>query len=112
MKKIALSLGLIMMACGNNTNSSGSYQKDQTTIHENSGSSFTIVMPMSDDMSQSISCHIDKECSSEVAQLKDISIEGSEMHFNFEAIGAGETTVGIECTGSITENHTYDIIVE
>ncbi|MCC7460252.1 MAG: hypothetical protein IT286_03015 [Proteobacteria bacterium] len=111
MKKTAMILGLLLVACGGNS-ASTSYQKDQLNITENSGNRFSIVMPMGDSMSQSISCHIDKECNSQVAKLVDIKIEGNEMLFNFEAIGAGETSVGIKCTGSVTENHMYNIVVE
>lgn len=111
MKKFSLVLSLMLIACGSNSTNSN-YGENQTKITENAGNTFSIVMPLSNEMSQSVSCHIDKECSSDVAQLVDIQIENNEMHFNFEAIGAGETTVGIECTGSITENHTYNITVE
>lgn len=110
MRKLAV-ICFILAACGGDSVSSV-YQKDQTSINEITGSNFSIVMELSDSNSQSISCHIDKECNSEVAQLVDITIENNEMHFNFEAIGEGETEVGIECTGTLTENHNYSIVVQ
>lgn len=111
MKKTVMILGMLLMACGGNAPGT-TYQQDQTNISENAGSTFSIVMPLSDSMSQSVSCHIDKECNNQVAQLVDIKIENNEMHFNFEAIGAGQTDVGIECSGSVTENHLYTITVQ
>ncbi|MEZ4846661.1 MAG: hypothetical protein R2877_06925 [Bdellovibrionota bacterium] len=85
-------------------------KKDQTQITEFWKSIFHRDANVRFDVSK-YSIRID-ECNSQVAQLVDIKIENNEMHFNFEAIGAGETEVGIECTGSITENHTYSIIVD
>lgn len=112
MKKQAVLITLFMMACGSGTGTNSTYQSNQTNIKETPGSQFTIAMPLGASANQNVSCNISKECSNQVAQLVDITMENNEMHFNFETIGAGQTTVGIQCTGSTTENHTYKIVVE
>ena len=100
------------MACGSNATIEAFYDVDETQIQESVGTHFAIVVPLTSESNQSVSCSVDQECNSEVAKLNSVNVENNEMHFNIKAVGEGETALGIVCTGSITENHVYTITIE
>lgn len=113
MKKL-LVLSLFLAACGSDDITV--YNQSNGTIKEKPDSAFAIAIDIGSNL-QSVSCHIQKDCNNQIADLTDIQVDMGEIRMNFETKNKGSTSVIVVCDGTDMDGmessttHDYAIVI-